>query len=360
MTPRKATMTDRERVEALLRHEKPDRVPNWPFTAGGFSVVHAKASIADAYNKPEVALAAQRKACQDFGWVFTPRFGYAAYGGWEFGGDIKWPSGEFTQAPSVARNPVETPEDVMNLKTPDVRTAGILPLMMEFNQLSSHERLDNEPFNVTFTAASAFTIAANISGPENLARWLLKKPDVAHRLLRLATDHILEQAQYWRDTFGIDGVLPRGGEPTSANELISPKHFEQFALPYLKEINQKILGMGYKHIYEHICGEHNANLPYWAQIPFGDPGIISIGHEVELETAAQYLPNDIIVGNLEPAIIQTGTPDEVYEAARKVIEKGKKCPGGFAFSPGCEIPPKSNPDCVMAMTRAINDFGWYD
>ena len=54
MEKRAATMTDRERVEALLRREKPDRVPLFPFAAAGFSMVYTKASIADAYNKPEV------------------------------------------------------------------------------------------------------------------------------------------------------------------------------------------------------------------------------------------------------------------------------------------------------------------
>jgi len=67
-----------------------------------------------------------------------------------------------------------------------------------------------------------------------------------------------------------------------------------------------------------------------------------------------------MIGNLEPAIIQTKTPDEVYEASRKVIEKGKKLPTGFIFSPGCEMPPKAPPENIMAMTRAVNDFGWYD
>ena len=110
----------------------------------------------------------------------------------------------------------------------------------------------------------------------------------------------------------------------------------------------------------HICGEHNENLPYWAQIPMGDPGIVSFGHEVDLEKAAEYFPNDIIYGNLEPAIIQSGTPEQVYEAAKVVIEKGKKAPGGFILAPGCEMPPRAAPENVMAMTRAVNDFGWYD
>jgi uroporphyrinogen decarboxylase len=360
MAERAGMMTDRQRIEALLNHRKPDRVPIWPFSSEVFAVVNARYPIAAAYNRPENSLEAQRWICEQYGWVFSPMLMYADYGAWEFGGEIKWPSGEFSQAPTVTRYPVETEEDVRNLKAPDVKTAGIIPLVMEFYKLSSQERLDNEPFNVLSFSGSAFTVAGNIAGPDKLCKWMLKKPDVAHRLLRLATDHLIDLTQFWKDTFGIDAVLPMGGEPTSANQLISPKHFEQFALPYVKELNEKILAMGYQHIYEHICGEHSANLPFWVQIPFGDPGIISIGHEIDIETAAKYFPNDIIVGNLDTSIIQIGTPQQVYEATKKVILKGKKCPGGFAFSPGCELPPMSPPLNVWMMTKAVNDFGWYE
>ena len=48
---RRATMAERERIETILRHEKPDRVPIWPFAAGGFSCVYTGTSVADAYNK---------------------------------------------------------------------------------------------------------------------------------------------------------------------------------------------------------------------------------------------------------------------------------------------------------------------
>ena len=174
------------------------------------------------------------------------------------------------------------------------------------------------------------------------------------------SDYLIEIAQYWKDTFGIEGVIPFGSEPSSSNTLISPKHFEQFALPYMKETHQKVLDMGYKTIYMHICGDHNANLTHWAEIPMGNPGLISIGQEIELETAAKYFPDDIIMGNMDPFTIFAGTPETVYDSARAVIEKGKTLPGGFIFSPGCEIPPKANPLNVMAMTKAVNDFGWYD
>jgi len=361
---KKARMTERERIEALCRREKPDRVPLWPCFQGiGFACVYTGTSIADAYNKPEVSLAAQRKTCRDFGWVFTPCISYAAYGGWEFGGDIKWPSGDYAQAPTVERFPVITEDDVWKLETPkDVSKAGIIPIQTEFHKLSSQERLDNEPWNVFVSpGVGAFNTAGMLGGPEKLCKWVIKKPDVAHRLIRLATDHMIDMAQYWYDTFGLEGVLPYTGEAIGTNDLISAKQFEEFVMPYFQEAHKFILSLGYKHIWSHLCGEQNDNLPFWAQIPYGDPGFISIGHEVKLATAGKYFPKEVIVGNLEPAIIQVRTPDEVYEATKKNIEDGMaQCPGGYVFSPGCETPPMSSVENIKAMTRAINDVGWYD
>ncbi|MBW1862759.1 MAG: uroporphyrinogen decarboxylase family protein [Deltaproteobacteria bacterium] len=359
MTRKTDIITDRQRVEALLRREKPDRVPIYPF-ALGFATAYAKTSVADAFNNPEASLAAQRKACEDFGWVLLPVMGYASFGSWEFGGEIKWPNAEFDMAPMVTRLPVATEEDAWALKVPDVKTAGIVPLQTEFFKLSSREHLDNKPFKALCYAGGPFTKASNVVGPEHFCRWLIKKPEAAHHVLRLMTDFMKNLVEYWKDNLGVEGVLPWGADPSSSNQLISPKQFEQFAMPYTRELNEKILSLGFRHIFCHICGEQNLNLPYWAQIPFGDPGLLSFGHEVELETAAEHFPEDIIIGNLEPAIIQTGTPEEVYEASRTVIEKGKKLPGGFIFSPGCEMPPMAPIENVRMMTKAVNDYGWYD
>jgi uroporphyrinogen decarboxylase len=356
---KKPTMTEKERIKALLRREKPDRVPLFPFAAKGFSMVYSNASIADAYNNPEVSLAAQRKTARDFGWVHVPMLGYAALGSWEFGGDIKWPTSEFDQAPTVSRRAVQTVEDVWNLKLPDVKTAGITPISIDFYKKAVQDAHDNEPWGVSNHVEGAFNVAANIAGVDMLARWLIREPKAAHRLLGLATDFLIERARYMKELFGVENVHSGGGEPSASNQVISPKHFRDFALPYLKKEYESVLAIGFDHICIHICGEQNMNLPYWAEIPFGNPGFISIGHEVDLETAAKYFPNDIIMGNIEPAIIQTSTPDGVYEESRRIIEKGKKLPCGYVFSPGCELPPKAPLENVMAMTRAINDYGWY-
>jgi len=77
--------------------------------------------------------------------------------------------------------------------------------------------------------------------------------------------------------------------------------------------------MGVKTIYCHICGEQNRNLPLWAQIPMGDPGMLSFGHEVDIATAAKYFPDHIIAGNVNPQVIASGSLWEVYELSREAI-----------------------------------------
>jgi uroporphyrinogen decarboxylase len=351
-------MTERERIEALLNRQKPDRVPIWPFAPHGFAAIYNNLSLAEAYTNPDATYQALRKTCHDFGWVFFPAVGYAAMGAWEFGGEVRIPRGEYDQAPMVTRCPIEKDEDIYNLQWPGPNS-GFYPVLRRFAELARQERLDNEPFNAAIGAGGGFSLACNIAGLDRFLKWLIKKPELAHYLIDELSEWSLARLSEQRKELGTDGVLGLSGGATSSNYLISPEQFEEFVLPSLKEGQLKLRALGYRTTYTHICGEHNANLPYWSQIDFGDPGIIGIGHEVRLETAARYFPNDIILGNLEPAIVQMGTPNEVYEATRRVVEEGKRLPGGFIFSPGCDLPPRSPIENVSMMTKAVNDFGWY-
>ncbi len=346
-------MTPKERLEALLNHQKIDRVPLWPFTLG-FCARNVGYPLASIYNDPEKSFWAQLWTQEQYGYDGYPQYAYASYGSWEFGGEVKFPTSEWEQAPSTVRFPVDSEEDVEKIKLPDVEKAGMLPLAMQFSKIS-----EKAGMSVSIVLGGPFTIAGNLCQASVLCRWMIKKPELVHRLLRLAADHIVNVVRCWLDTFGEGRFIVHFWEPLASNQIISPRQFEKFVFPYQKEIHEKVLVMGVKHIFCHICGEQNLNLPYWAQIPMGAPGIVSFGHEVDLEVAAKYFPKDIIYGNIEPAIIQTGTAQQVYELCRIAIEKGKKSPGGFILGPGCELPAMAPPYNVYVMTKAINDFGWY-
>jgi uroporphyrinogen decarboxylase len=283
------------------------------------------------------------------------KFGFASAAGWDFGGEVRMPADEFDQAPTVVRYPVEAEEEIFDLPIPNVETSGMMPLNLEFCRLQEKAQL-----KVTMSIGAPLMYASNVCGLDKLSRWMIKSPEAAHRLLRLVTDYGVETAKYWVKEFGPENIEFRTSTPTSSNQVISPKQFREFSLPYLKELHEKVLNLGVTYIYTHICGDQRRNLPHYAEVPFGDPGIVSFGHEVDLAGAIEILGHKcIIVGNVDPRIVLTGTPEEVYEHSRKCIDIGREAPRGFILGTGCELPPMSPSKNVRAMRKAVNDFGWY-
>lgn len=351
---RQEKMTSAERMNAFRRGGAVDRVPFLSFILG-FCAKNVGYPVASVYSDPDKSLKAQIMTMEQYGYDSEPFYGYASFGGYEFGGSIKLPDGEYEQAPSHVRFPVEKEPDIESLDLPSPETAGMLPLMMQFSRLQVSNGL--EP---SVVVAGPFTLAGNICPVDTLCRWLIKKQDLVRHLLRLATDHVVDVAQLWVDTFGVQRVNIQVWEPLASNQIISPKHFERLVLPYQVELHEKLLAMGIKHILCHICGEQNENLPYWADVPMGDFGIVSIGTEIDITTAIQYFGNKyIIAGNIEPAILQTGRPTEIYNLCREAIEKGKFAPRGFALMQGCEVPVNTPPYNLYTMTKAVHDFGYY-
>jgi len=351
---RQDKMTEKERWEALMNRQPVDRVPLFLFSFG-FASRNVGYSLSSMYEEPEKSFWAQVWTNEMYGATYFTYYPGGAFPAREFGGEVKMPEGQYSMAVSVLRPPVESEEDVWKLKIPDVKTAVEMPFFMQFNKLQ-----ERYSFPITIVVGSTLTRLGYMCGIERLCKWMKRKPELVHRLCRLETDFVLAIVKYMIDLFGSERLIARNVTPTESNQIISPKAFEEFVLPYQREQYEKARAMGIKHFFTHICGEHNLNLPYWAQLSHGDPGIISIGHELDIEAVAKYFPNDIILGNINPTIIQNGTPREVYEQAKVCIEKGKKCPGGFILGPGCELPVMAPPYNVWMLRKAVNDFGWYD
>ena len=349
-------MTSRERMEALLNYRKPDRVPINMITVG-FPCVNAGKTIASAYQEPDTFFDAFSWTAEQYGWDLTPQnCPHNVLGAPDFGGTIRPPVGEFEGALVVTSFPVNSEEDVAALSLPDPKQIDRIAKTMAFSRLQAQKGLP-----VTFVSRSPFTVASNICGLDKFSRWLLKKPDLCEHLMRLAIDHIFNVLKWWVEVFGPERIFPLMTSPCESNQVISPKLFEKFALPYHMEYHRRLEAMGINRFWFHICGDQNLNLPVMAEaVSWPHPSLLSFGHEVDLEAAAAHFPEDIIYGNVEPSVIQMGTPRQVYDLAKTAIDKGKKAPGGFVLSAGCELPPLLPPANVFAMTKAVNDFGWYE
>lgn len=353
-------LTAAERMRALLAPgRRPDRVPFIPFGTD-FSARNCGVPAGAARRDARAAFVSQVRTREQFGWDGEPSLALGAIGAWEFGGGLRFPSGDSVQAPSVARFPVSNEDDVDRLRVPEnVLEAGCIPTMLRFSHLQ-----DRAGLPLTVQLGSIFTAAANLVEISTFMRWLIKRPDLAHRLLRLTTDFFVEVAGHWVDRFPGRTITALDYGPSEANALISPTHFREFALPYAREVHERALALGITRFHTHACGEQNANLPAYREIEFGrpggPPGMISFGHEVPLTDAIEAVGDHVIVaGNVEPTLLQVASAETVWEATRTAVLAGREAPTGYVLMTGCSVPTGAVPHNLFTMLKAAKQFGQY-
>jgi len=349
------TMTSAERMAALMRGERPDRVPVTPMVFGHTAVVCGQ-PLARVFDDADRSFRCQMLAAEMYGYDGGPLYAYASVGGWEFGGDIEFPHKKYSGAPVVTRAPVQTEEDVHSLQVPeDVTKAGSLPIALAFARKQAEHGLPVTMFPV----GGPFGPAGSIMGEERMLSWLIKKPELVHQVLDKVTEFCIKVAEYYVQEFGAENLTAFQGEATASNMLISPKQFEIFVLPGLQKINRRLLELSVRRSIFHICGEHNKNLKYWQQVPMTKQTVLSFGREVTLETAMDMFPDQIIAGNVDPTLIQEGSPEEVLDQARECIEVAKYHRGGYILMAGCDVPPHAPPVNVFQLVKAAREFGRY-
>lgn len=352
----KDKMTAEERARALREGKPIDRLP-FLFLAFGFYALNVGYSLYEWYTDVKKAVESGKWTSEQYGAMWRPVAGYPGIGPWEFGGEMKWPESEYDQCPQ-ASPAANSEEEAWALKPIDyekLKETGYTPYFRGLARISAEYGI---PFS--FPMYCPWTTAGNIVGIERLCRWVIKKPDLAHHVLRVATDFLVTFSRIIVDEVGPQICTPGDSTASASNDLISPKTFEEFALPYIIEFHTKLIEMGVPAITFHLCGEQNANYEFYKQVPLPPLSLISVSQEVDLDKASATFPDYIIAGNVEPAIFLMRTPQEVYEACRAAIEKGKKHRRGFILAPGCEIPPRTPPYNVWMMAKAVNDFGYYD
>ncbi len=346
-------MTSAERWAALVAREPTDRVPCLQFILGHTAMVNGK-PIAKIYDDAAESLACQQNAMALYGHDGLIMHGWANAGGAEFGGDIEFPYRKYTGAPMMKKSPVQNEDDAWNLKVPDdILTVGTMPVSLEFSRLQYEAGM-----TVTLQVGSPLTWAGSVCGEERLMVWLIKKPDLVHHVLRVITDFIKKKADYWIERFGAERLMAFD-LCIETNKLYSPKQFEAFGFPYLREIHDHLTAQGTAIILSHICGEQNKNLPLWSKLSYGKRGMISVGKEISIAKAREMFPECVVMGNVDPVVVQEGTPEQVRALCKECIEDGKDHPGGFALMTGCEVPPQAPPVNVDQMVKACRQFGQY-
>ncbi|MDR1520554.1 MAG: uroporphyrinogen decarboxylase family protein [Planctomycetota bacterium] len=343
----KDEMTPLERLRTIKSGGEPDRIRCFPVignTAARVIGVRVSELRSDGEMLSRANIAAYRRFGYDTVRIFTDLFVQPE----AMGSKVRVPLDETAhlEAPAITR-----PEDVAKLKPHDPHRDGVLPFLLDAVKRTLDELGHEVP--VTCAIEGPFTLASLVVGVDYLLRWILRRPDMAHRVLETTCESSCRLAEALLDI----GVVPSITDAMNSTDVISPRHSREFSMPYLKRVIGTITGRGKGGVTLHICGQTSA---IWEDMVDAGSSCISIDSMADLaEAKAKVGTRVCLMGNVPPAeVFLQGTPADVRRSSRVCAAKAWDNPAGFVLASGCSLPTETPFANIDAMMDAAREIGW--
>lgn len=192
-----------------------------------------------------------------------------------------------------------------------------------------------------------FTLASLVRGIDHWMMDLLDEEDEQdiHRLLAYCTE-ITEQ--FILLMAGAGAHMLSNGDSVASPDLLAPRMYRRYALPYARRIVDVAHRMKLDYIL-HICGNTTPIID--DMLATGADGL-ELDFKTDVDRAhSRMKQHAVFVGNLDPSgILALGTPDVVEQATRRLIELFSDTPG-FILNAGCALPATTPPENLHAMIR---------
>jgi len=338
-------MNSRERVLKALALQKSDRVPVVPFIIT-FAAKYAGFKFIDYARDPSILAKCQMEMARRFkiDAVYVdsdPIIEIEA-----MGAEIKYPEDE---SPMASKPAVRTSHDIRSLKVPDPEKDGRLPVWLNAIKILKEEVGDE--FAVFGSLNAPFQAAAQLLGITETCMHLYRNPGLVRELLDLTTEVVVG---FMRAEIraGADAIVL--GDAISSPTVISPKHFEQFSFPHIREVIRQAGGQ--VPFILHICGDATRIIDKMVET---GTRYLEVDSYVDLAQVRQRHGNSVgIIGNVSPTLLLTGTPEAVEESCRKAIEAAGLT-GAYILGSGCELPKNTPHMNLDTMVKAAEKYGTY-
>ncbi|MFX1296382.1 MAG: uroporphyrinogen decarboxylase family protein [Promethearchaeota archaeon] len=335
-------LTSLERVMNAIELQEVDRTPIIPqltYATAHFLNMGIDECLEDI-EKQKVALGNSQKLC-----------GYdGIYAGWE---------GSFVLITSSLGAPLKIyPDRPPIIEKPLITSRNDLENLIELN-LGRFTKMGRIPLSmqlITDLKASIYNvpILSYIPGPFTLGGLFLGLTEFLIALIRdklNIMEDLLHYAYQVTLTFatakikaGVDMITI--AEPSGSTDLVSPKLFEQYSFPLLKELIAKLKESGIK-VGLHICGQTKPILEKMAKT---GADYLEIDAKVDLVEAQKLLDGKIcLVGNISPTSLLMKTSQYIKQKCKELLKKMRQ---GFILSSGCEVAYSSPIENIKAMWHA--------
>ncbi|NOZ76104.1 MAG: hypothetical protein GXO65_00145 [Euryarchaeota archaeon] len=340
-------MKPKEIVLEAFRLGEPERVPVALFGGGAWTIFNSGntfLTMAESAGKmANIIIETSAKLRSDIVYCGS---GYNNFHAAALGGEMKFRE---VGPPDLEAPLINEESDLDRLNAEDLRDDKILRTIWEATRMVVDAIGDD--YLVTATCWGPFTLGAQLRGVEALMRDIFKNPEFAKAVVKFAAELNLE---FYRPLIeeGLIEIVSIA-DPTASGDLISKKHFEEFALPDLRRVNREFRKEGVGSLV-HICGDTTDKLDAIAEC---EASCISLDYKVALGTAKEVFGGRMCVaGNVDPVgTMSEGNPEKTRAASVECMDKAAGG-GGFVLMPGCDIPPSVPLENIQAFVQAAHDY----
>ena len=344
MTTKKDILTPRERFGLLVIDEKPDRCSVIPLVTS--HAAHAAQIPLKNYYTNGVSMArAQIAALHEYEHDAISFFSEVGIIAEAMGSEFEYPD---TDLP-VLKSPSLVNNTLVQLAVPDPRQTKRLPVYLEAIEYAYSAVGDRVP--ILAYVPAPFTTGMMLSDPHVFLKQTITNPRLIHEIMEISLLAAIEFCYHIINTGGLPVIV----DPLASSSVISPRSYEQFALPYERRL------IDFLHRYDldiilHICGD---TTPILDLLPATNADLISID-KVSLDLVLDELSDKIrVVGNYNTSKMAFSTPQDIYREVRLMVDHGKIAKKGYIVSTGCEVPIMTPPENVKAFVKAAKENGWY-
>lgn len=139
--------------------------------------------------------------------------------------------------------------------------------------------------------------------------------------------------------------------------FLNKKQFETFTWPFMKDAALKMIAKGIIPIF-HLDTDWGRAMEYLLELPKGKC-IVELDGETDIFRAKEILRDHVCLsGDVPPSLLTVGSPAEVDEYCKKLIQTvGKGY--GFILSNGCTMPPNAKHENVKALFESVEKYAQY-
>ncbi|MBN1191835.1 MAG: hypothetical protein JXA46_18940 [Dehalococcoidales bacterium] len=197
-------------------------------------------------------------------------------------------------------------------------------------------------------------IADNLRGTAGAAKDMYRQPEKLLEAINIATDiHI---ARLIESMNAVNGYMVMFPLHKGDDVFMSRRQFEKFYWPGLKKVINALIEEGIM-VSLFAEGSHNQRLEYYGDFPKG--WVSWMFDRTDMALAKKTIgDNCCISGNVPASLMVSGTPGEVKECCRKLIETCAPG-GGYILAGGCSATETRDPDNFRAFMQAAEEYGRY-